>query len=83
MNESDHNHNQCLEMFSRLSEYLDNEIEPDAGRMVEKHLADCPACRVCFETLKRTVKLCKGAKTSPLPDEAAKRLLKWAQSLHR
>lgn len=83
MNESDHNHKQCLELFERLSEYLDKEIEPDTGRMIEKHLAGCPACRVCFETLKRTVHLCRGTKSPPLPDDVAKRLQRWAQSLQR
>lgn len=81
MNNTDHNHQQCLEMFTRLSEYLDQEVEPVTRRKIEAHLERCPACKVCMETLKRTVDLYRNTDQVPLPDDVARRLMKLVQRL--
>jgi len=34
----------CDEVVDRLSDYLDGELEPAAGRAIALHLSRCPAC---------------------------------------
>jgi anti-sigma factor RsiW len=36
---------ECAEVFSRLSAWLDGELEPEEARRVEEHLARCESCR--------------------------------------
>jgi len=39
----------CSEFEGLLSEYLDNELEKQAGKEMEKHLDSCRACSVLFQ----------------------------------
>ncbi|MBT8342772.1 MAG: hypothetical protein HKP58_02575 [Desulfatitalea sp.] len=82
MNEPKHlSQRHCLEMFARLSEYVDHETASDVERRIDSHLAHCPACRVCLATLQRTIALCKGTDVARLPDDVAQRLKQMAQKL--
>ena len=54
-----HDHRQCRELFARLSEYLDREMDEISCRDVERHLKHCDCCQACFNTLKQTVALCR------------------------
>ena len=74
MPESTHPHKSCLDLFNKLSEYLDNELEASVCRSIERHLADCQACQVCVATLKRTMALCRESASAPVPKEMSKRL---------
>ena len=49
----------CRALFERVSEYLDDELEPAFCQKIEAHLRDCPQCEDCFEALRRTVGMCK------------------------
>lgn len=67
-----HSHNsrlECKEMFAKLSEYIDNELDDITCKDIEIHMAGCPPCKVCLATLKRTVSLCKHIETKPVPNE--------------
>ncbi len=80
--ESAHQHNAaCLELFAKLSEYLDQELEPDTCEKIEQHLKDCPPCRNCLQTLKRTVEFCKSMQNKPVPSELSKRLRSMLEQL--
>jgi predicted anti-sigma-YlaC factor YlaD len=59
-------HEKCKEVFSLLSEYLDRELDQVSCEGIEAHLAGCPPCIEFFNSLKRTVGLCRGC----LPVEA-------------
>jgi anti-sigma factor RsiW len=63
-------------MFARLSEWIDAELDEGSRQRMEGHLADCPACKVCLETLTRTAALCRGLDRSALPDQVIKRIKK-------
>ena len=76
MNESPHDHRECIELFARLSEYLDNELDLTSCRKIEQHLGQCRPCHVCLETLKRTVAICRALQAAPVPDSLSKRLKK-------
>ena len=45
----------CRELFSRLSEYLDGELDASICEETETHLGDCPPCQQFLESLRRTV----------------------------
>jgi anti-sigma factor RsiW len=69
-----HDHKHCLELFDKLSEYLDHELDEITCRHIEKHVKECMPCCVCMETLKRTIALCRSAKDKPVPGDFSKRL---------
>ncbi|MCS6817259.1 MAG: sigma-70 family RNA polymerase sigma factor [Blastocatellia bacterium] len=49
----------CREMFERLSEYLDGELELDLCQHLESHLRDCAPCAAFLNTLRKTIELCR------------------------
>lgn len=69
-----HDHGACIELFTKLSEYIDNELDEITCKDIEAHLADCPCCTACMETLKRTVALCREVEERPVPDTLSQRL---------
>jgi RNA polymerase sigma-70 factor (ECF subfamily) len=74
MNPDGHNHRHCLELFEKLSEYLDNELDEATCEEIENHVKKCVACFVCLQTLKRTVDLCKQAGDRPVPEGFSRKL---------
>jgi anti-sigma factor RsiW len=76
MNESHHDHRECIKLFARLSEYLDNELDLALCRKIEQHLGQCKPCQVCLETLKRTIGICRASNSAPVPDSLSERLQK-------
>ena len=47
----------CREFFNQLSEYLDGELAESLCAELERHLADCPNCRIVVDTTRKTVNL--------------------------
>jgi anti-sigma factor RsiW len=74
MTSDDHDHKHCLEMFEKLSEYIDGELDHATCAEIKKHAEDCVACFACLETLKRTVALCKNAEDKPIPPNLSEKL---------
>jgi anti-sigma factor RsiW len=60
-------HADCQELFGRLSEFIDGELEPILSAEVGAHLAECLACQACVQTLMRTIAICRRAGESPMP----------------
>ena len=83
MSETHHHHQQCIELFSRLSEFIDGELELPLQRAMEQHLAECKACRVCLATLKRTIALCRHIDRPPLPAAVSRRLAEMVMHLQK
>ena len=81
MTADDHDHEHCREMFEKLSEYIDGELDHATCAEIEKHANDCVACFACMETLKRTVALCKNVKAQPIPLEFSKKLKEIIQNI--
>ena len=69
-----HDHAACIALFTKLSEYIDNELDEVTCKDIEAHLADCPCCNACMETLKRTVAFCREVEERPVPDSLSQRL---------
>lgn len=47
----------CREMFERLSEYIDGELDEKLCECFDEHLQDCEPCQRFIATLRRTVEL--------------------------
>ena len=74
MTGDDQDHSHCLEMFQKLSEYIDGELDHINCAEIEKHAENCVACFSCLETLKRTVALCKNVGDKPIPQNLSEKL---------
>ena len=89
---SPHQHNPkdpaCLEIFARLSEYIDGELPPPDCRDVESHIADCAPCIEFLESLKRSIGATHHFEGSsapqPVPPEVEEKLKRaWQAALAR
>lgn len=70
-------HNICQEFLNQVSDYLDDFIDPKTCDELERHLADCPSCRVFVDTLKKTVYLYQQQEADiELPNGVRERLFK-------
>ena len=76
-----HDHEHCLEMFKRLSEYLDNELDEITCNEIEQHVKECVPCFSCLQTLKRTVDLCKQTANKPVPEAFSQKLKELIQNM--
>ncbi len=61
------NPSHCLQLFDKLSEYIDGEMEETERRELEAHIAHCAACCGCLQSLQRTIALCKQAGPQTVP----------------
>jgi len=59
----------CLSVLESLSDYLDDDLEEDAGDEIDLHLGGCPSCQAFVNTMQRTVELCRDTIVPPLPAE--------------
>ena len=62
-------------MFARLSEYLDEELDPGVCSQLEVHLDDCPPCQAFLESLRGTLRLVQQDETPVMPEETRRRIL--------
>jgi len=64
----------CKKNFERISEYLDGELDDAVCREIEQHLRDCPDCRECVGSMRKTIRLCKEGAGEEIPSDARERL---------
>jgi len=75
MTHNGHDHHKCMALFEKMSEYIDHELDDEARAQVEAHIRACCHCHTCYETLQRTVDLCRSsAEDYPLPDTFTEKL---------
>ena len=68
-------HAGCREMFARLSEYLDGELDAEICSRIEAHMGDCPPCEAFLESLRRTVNLARDLPEHELPEDFTRELV--------
>lgn len=78
----------CLEVFERLSEYLDGELSPGDCAEIEEHIQDCEPCVAFVESLKTSIRASRELRpqSAPpaLPEETKDRLkAAWKTALQR
>lgn len=81
----DHDRKNCLLMFAKLSEYIDNELDEPTSRDIEDHAGHCIPCKACLETLRRTIGLSRSlaSKDMPVPEPFSERLKELIQKMSR
>ena len=67
-------HQECLRLFEKLSEFIDDELDAVTCQDIEQHLKDCRACTACMQTLKKTVELSKCTGSDPVPETFSENL---------
>jgi anti-sigma factor RsiW len=65
-----------MELFGRMSEYIDLELDAATRDRIARHIHDCCHCNACYETLKQTVAICRDASDDyPLPENMTTKLM--------
>ncbi|HTY08409.1 MAG TPA: zf-HC2 domain-containing protein [Candidatus Edwardsbacteria bacterium] len=64
----------CRRMVSAFSDYLDKDLQQQVCRQVERHLKDCPDCKLYLDTLNKTITLYRGLGDVPVPKDVESRL---------
>ena len=65
----------CKAIFERLSEYLDEELDPEVCAAMDRHMGDCAPCAKFLESLRRTVTALHDVESPRLPDELRRQVL--------
>jgi anti-sigma factor RsiW len=78
-----------VEVFERLSEYLDGELTPADCAHIEEHIRDCPPCVAFLESLRSCIRashslLAEHPASRPLPEDVCEKLkAAWQAALQR
>ncbi len=64
----------CQHLLGQLSDYVDGELGQAMCEEIERHLSDCPNCRVVVDTLGKTVALYRTQGQDPVPNDVQERL---------
>ena len=66
---------QCHELLTSLSEYIDGNLDHIMCDEIEKHMENCPNCKIVYNTLRKTIDLYHQVdENAPMPDDARQRL---------
>jgi predicted anti-sigma-YlaC factor YlaD len=72
MNKAEHK-----QIIKQICDFMGEDIDSPACQEVADHLNTCPTCRVQFDTVKKTVTLCREMDDEKkLPDDVKNRLYK-------
>ncbi len=64
----------CRELAAHLSEFLDQELDPELCAQIQAHLEACGRCRVVVNTLRKTIQIYQQIEVQPLPEALRERL---------
>ena len=78
-----HDYQRCLDLFGKLSAYIDREMDDAERRDFEAHVAECLACFSSLQSLKQTIALCKQTGRQPVPALFSQKLQIMVQGLQR
>jgi predicted anti-sigma-YlaC factor YlaD len=67
-------------MLAGISEYIDGTARQSLCDEIERHIAECPDCRVVVDTMKKTITLYRQQEKSyQMPSDARQRLYRRLQ----
>ena len=66
----------CEALRQALSDLLDGEVDPSVRREVEIHLQDCAACRILYDSARKTLAVVSNVGTFDLPAPVSERLVR-------
>lgn len=64
----------CKEVFRRLSEYLDGDLDPGLAQELALHLGHCEDCNIVVDTTRKTIEVYCNTEPMPLPPDVQARL---------
>ena len=64
----------CRAIFARLSEFLDEELDPTLCERIRNHVETCATCHGSLESLRRTVALTRRLQPRELPEPLRREL---------
>ena len=64
---------ECRTVLSRISTYLDGELDRASCDLIEAHCQSCAQCAIVVNDLRETVGLCQQMADAPLPDTVRQR----------
>lgn len=73
----------CREIFSRLSEYLDRELDSELCGRIDEHMRGCAPCEAFLASLRATVALLGDPEPVELPHDARRAILERLSRLQR
>jgi predicted anti-sigma-YlaC factor YlaD len=78
----------CLEVFEKLSEYLDGELSSQDCAQIQEHIKDCEPCVAFVDSLKKSIQASHELRphepVHELPEETRERLkAAWKAALQR
>ena len=59
---------ECEEVRALLSDYVDDELDPQDRRRIDEHVGFCPRCRTALANLRLTLDRLRGLSKSPRQD---------------
>jgi anti-sigma factor RsiW len=57
----------CDEFFAEFADYLENQLSPEIRKELEVHLSECRACRVLYDSSRKTVRIVTESNSFELP----------------
>ncbi len=66
--EHEHGALSCEEIFAKLSEYLDGELDETVCEQLEGHMGSCEPCQRFLDSLRNTVSLLRDERPSQMPE---------------
>lgn len=64
----------CIEVFRLVSDYVDNDVNPNLKTRMETHFKDCAHCAAIVDGTKNVVRLVGDGKVFDVPANFSKRL---------
>ncbi len=64
----------CIEVWREMSNYIDDEVDPELRSRIEAHVKHCNHCAAILDGTKNVVKLIADDTTFDLPAGFSKRL---------
>jgi predicted anti-sigma-YlaC factor YlaD len=65
------------DMVKQICDYMGEDLDSPACREVQEHLEACPTCKVYFDTVRKTVTLCRQCEQEEsIPADVKSRLFK-------
>lgn len=61
----------CKDIISKLSDYVDRELDDENRNNLQSHFANCSVCRMVMNSFKKTVELFANNRPEKIPPETS------------
>jgi predicted anti-sigma-YlaC factor YlaD len=65
----------CEEFLAEFGDYLENHVSPEVRKELELHLSQCRACRVLYDSSRKTVKIVTESSSFELPESVSEPII--------